>query len=216
MNGLFPIDDFETKKKVRRREDTSHFKQRLDKDIVSAQKAHQDIVRFINQSKDMKIKRVLEAMSGGGMYTNSLLNIEGLEEIILNDFSEDCYSYLKNRFKDNPKVKDIWNLDFYTIDLKQVGKIDLLVIDFNTFTWHKKEQVDKFLYWLKNNRKYFSYLVYSDSFYYSLKFVKDEEVRNKKYEEYLKKVQEYLNMELLYNHVFGSKNCSILVLENEE
>jgi hypothetical protein len=172
------------------------------------------MVQFINDN-NLDIKVVLDAMAGRGIWSSYLLKISSLRKLILNDFSEDCYQYLREKFKGNYKVKHIWNLDFFLLDLSDINP-DLLVIDFNVFTWNKKDQVNQFLSWLKINRKYFSYLAYADSFYYSLKFLKDEEERDRKYQEYLIRAQDNLKMELLFNNVYKSKNCSVLLLENKE
>ncbi len=93
--------------------------------------------------------------------------------------------------------------------------VDLVFIDFNNFTWNKEAQVTPFVNWLNRNRRFLKYFLYTDSFYFSLKFTKDETEAQEKYSAYLNRVEEALSMKLLTYYVFKNKNCSLLLLENE-
>ena len=209
MKPLIP----ETKvKTINRQSDTSFMKQNMKLDGLSAVRAYMDVFGYIRDNR-MNIKTAIDMMAGKGVMSSYILQIPTLQDIVLNDMAEDCYQYLKDKFMNEKRVKVIWNKDYREISLRDFPA-DLVAIDFNNFTWNKKDQVEPFKTWLEHNRDYFRYLLYCDSFYFSLKFLKDEQVREKKYQDYLKRVENELSMRLLKEHVYQSKNCSLFLLEN--
>jgi hypothetical protein len=203
--------------KTRRGSDTSFMKQNMTIDGPAAVEAYQDILNFLHNNKDLNIKTALDAMAGKGVMSSYLLQIRTLEELTLNDFAEDCYQYLQKKFERELRIKAVLNRDFFHMDLSSDFTrkgFDLVVIDFNNFTWNKKDLVEPFQIWLDRNRKRFTYLMYCDSFYYSLKFMKDASQREEKYQAYLQRTQTELDMKLLKDHVYKSKSCSLLLLKN--
>ncbi len=171
------------------------------------------MVDFINNEYGGKIKTGLDSMAGRGILTEHLLCIDGLEELVINDLAEDCHSHLQNKFASDKRVKGVLNCDFFRLNLEK--ETDLVVVDFNNFTWNKKEQVRLFLDWVKRNRDFFSFLLYSDSFHYSLKFLKDKTQARPKYQTYLNSVEESLSMKLLTDCVYKNKDCSLILLKNK-
>lgn len=216
INGsvIFDLKILKGKQKNRKRESsTSYLQIDISKYVKYKRDADRHIVNFINKN-NMQIKTVIDTMAGRGVFTEYLLRINCVEKIIINDMAKDCYEYLKNKFGKNPIIKEITNRDFFDMNLER--HVDLVVIDFNNFTWNKAEQVNSFLGWVGRNRDNFSYLLYTDSFYYSLKFLsnKDKGTVGEKYEEYLQRAVDHLCMELLTSYVYKNKNCSILLLKN--
>jgi hypothetical protein len=174
-----------------------------------ARAAERKIVQFINEN-ELDIRTVMEYMSGRGEYTSYLLQINGLEEIILNDMAPDCYELLLNKFRDTPLVTEILNRNFFEFDLEK--PTDLIVIDFNNFTWNKEDLAKGFHQWINRNRNTFKYLLYTDSFHFSLKF-KPKESRNEKFFLYRKRVEKELKMKLITYVNLGNGDCSLILLE---
>lgn len=175
------------------------------------------MVRYINQNQsELTIKTALDAMAGKGITVEYLLRIRGLEELIINDLARDCYEYLlKSGFRKNEKLKAIWNRDFFDIVL---NKTDLVFVDFNGFTWNsymRKPLLKSFEDWIDKNRNSFQYLLYSDSFYYSLKFLKSSEEVEEKFNNYLNLVEEKSKMKILSHFVYANKDCALILLKNE-
>jgi adenine-specific DNA methylase len=199
----------------KRNEQTSY----LDIDISKYVKQKREACRFLlfllNFIKKNKIdiKTIADVMAGCGIVTEYLLKIDGVEQLILNDLAEDCCLYLKKKFKNQEKIAAILNQDFFELDLMK--QTDLVFVDFNNFTWNKEGQASPFLAWVERNKKCFSYLLYCDSFYYSLKFLKDKTQLENKYQDYLNQAEKNLKMKLIMNYVHKSKNCSWVLLKNK-
>lgn len=179
------------------------------KEILERRDAMRYFINFI-KAHNLNITTVLDMLSGRGIFAEVLLTIEGLEKLILNDISKDCYDHLKSKFK--PPQITVLNQDMYSISINI--PIDMVVIDFNTFTWNKTDQVPPFLNWVSRHRKMFSYLLFTDSFYYSLKFIKDASLRENTYQNYLRRTEQELSMKLLASYEYKTGNCSSLLLEN--
>ena len=209
MKPLIPEVEVKT---INRRSGTSFMKQNTKLDGLSAVRAYRDVFGYIQDNR-LNIKTAIDMMAGKGVMSSYILQLPTLQDLILNDRAEDCYQYLKDKFKHEKRVRAIWNKDYREISLGD-SLVDLVVIDFNNFTWNKKDLVEPFKTWLEHNRDYFRYLLYCDSFYFSLKFLNDEEVREVLYEFYLKRVENELGgMRLLTAHDYQSKSCSLFLLE---
>ncbi len=74
-------------------------------------------------------KRILDAMAGEGYLLKELPTLFPDSKLYANDLSENCYLILK-KFKG---VK-VFNLDFLTMESSFLQKMDLIIIDFNTFS----------------------------------------------------------------------------------
>lgn len=196
-----------------RNEKTSYLKINTSKYLTYKRDAIRSVIRYINDDDEISIKTAIDMMAGVGTITSHLLLIEDLERLIINDLAEDCYSYLQKKFNGTEKINGIFNRDFFEFDLEE--KTDLVVVDFNNFTINKK-YTNLFLEWLRRNREYFSYLLYSDSFHYSLKFIKGEQEKFSKYKNYLKRVEELLAMKIIFHYEYRNNDCSLILLKEEK
>ena len=197
---------------MKRTAETSYLKINTAKYEIYKRDAARSLIRFINDN--CHIKTAIDAMAGRGIITKYLLRINSLEQLILNDLAKDCYLHLCSTFGKMEKIKTILNQDFFSLNLEK--EVDLIVIDFNNFTWNKKKQVQSFSAWLNRNRNFFHYLLYSDSFCYSLKFVKDKTESEKKFQAYLKRIEKSTSMKLINKYLYKNKDCCLILLENEK
>lgn len=205
--------------KTRRMENTSCLHVRRDIERY-AREAERQMLHFLNDN--CHIQTVVEAMSGRGVWTEYLLKLNGLQTLTLNDMAPDCYALLVERFQNIPAVTRITNCDFFSQALEE--RVDLVVIDFNTFTWNaytrnQKRQVLRFADWLEHNRARFRYLIYTDSFSYSLKFKKDywtleDPTTHAAYQAYMDKAIAAMGMTLMYQVVTKNRDCALTLWEH--
>ena len=203
--------------KKKRTLETSYLKIDNSRYVKHKRDAIRYMIDFINNNYAGMVKTAYDGMAGKGIFTEYLLQIDGLEDLRLNDKAEDCYMYLLQKFHNHPKITRITNTDFFHVVLGVLGRrADLVVVDFNNFTLNRKDQVDAFLEWIHYNRQWLNLLLYTDSFYFSLKFLKDESERQTKYQEYLKRVEEALKMKIVADYPYKNKGCSLILLQNGE
>ena len=150
---------------------------------------------------------IFDMMAGVGICYKLVKNYLNVHEYIMNDINLECINFLNSKFPNNK----ITQRDAWRIRLRK--KFDIVLFDCNNFTLNKPEK-KKLIRWIVLNKSKFDYLILTDSFRFSLKFLKTTEMREIAWKEYVKRIEDELQLSIKRISIYDNNDCALFILKN--
>lgn len=160
------------------------------------------------------INTIYDVMAGVGVSSKIFLKYFPNSIILLNDTSEECVRVLLSTPQFLNKQITITNQDCFSLELTEI--VDLLFIDYNSFTCNEyskiaKERIHQLKQWLVKNKSKLNWVLISDTYVFSLKFQKDKTNNPQKFSDYKLKFETILNLKIVDVSCYKNNDCCLFL-----
>jgi len=164
------------------------------------------------------IKKIFDLMGGVGILADVLMGtLTCVEKYVFNDLDMRCVNFYRDQNEKRlfPTMGVTFlNANAYEVELKDF--FDLVLFDHNNFTLNNRRELFQLEDFLKRNRGQMRFFGYADSFYYSLKFSRTEQVRRTQWAGYRKRVERFFRLRgfrAVFTFIYSNKDCTIWIFE---